>query len=342
MADIQKLSYPYFTDGTTVLGAATLNPIIAKMNEMIEAINSGVTPAPTQTVATPTISISGTTATISCSTSGATIYYTLNGNTPTTSSTQYSSPITLSGACTIKAVAVKSGMTNSSVASREYTPAAQNITFADSTVKSICVSLFDTNNDGEVSTIEAQAEVTITSNSGFSGTAITSFNELQYFTNIKLSTGAFMNCASLTSVTFSNPVKFLASDQFNGCTNLVLTALPNIRTTDGNGNWFDNEIPARIFYNCANGVNITEIPARITSIGNSAFYGCRTMPKVKVLATTPPTLGNNLVFKTQTQNSGDNQFADVYVPDASVNTYKAASIWSEFADHIKPLSTWTD
>ena len=328
MADIQKLTTPYFVDGSTQLNATNLNPIIAKMNEMIDKINGGVTPV---TVATPVITISGSTATITCSTSGATIYYTTNGNTPTSSSTQYSSAITLQSACTIKAIAIKDGV-SSSVASQSYTP-AQNITFADSTVKSICVSIFDTNNDGEVSTTEAAAAKTITGGNGFSGTDITSFNELQYFTSIKLSTGAFMNCASLTSVTFPSPVKFLSSDQFSGCTNLVLTTLPN---------FVDNVIPARIFYNCANGVNITEIPSRITSIGNSAFYGCRTMPKVKVLATTPPTLGNNLVFQTLTQNTGDAKFADVYVPDASVNTYKAASIWSEFADHIKPLSTWTD
>lgn len=337
MANIQKLTYPYFTDGSTQLNAQNLNPIISKMNEMIEAINSGVAPTPTQTVATPTISISGSTATISCSTSGATIYYTLNGNTPTTSSTQYSSPITLSGACTIKAIAVKSGMTNSSVASQSYTPAAQNITFADQATKAIAVRLYDTNNDGEVSTTEATVEKTLTNGTTedrqFSESAIVTFNEFQYFTGTKVSTAAFKNCASLTSITFPNPVKFMSDDQFSGCANLVLTTLPN---------FVDDVIPARIFYNCANGVNITEIPARFTAIGNSAFYGCRAMPKVKVLATTPPTLGNNLVFKTQTQNSGDNQFADVYVPDASVNTYKAANIWSEFADHIKPLSTWTN
>lgn len=123
MADnISELTTPYFTDGSTSLNAQNLNPIIAKINEVIRKVNGGVTP--TQTVATPTISISGTTATISCSTSGATIYYTLNGNTPTTSSTQYSSPITLSGACTIKAIAVKSGMNNSSVASAAYNPSA--------------------------------------------------------------------------------------------------------------------------------------------------------------------------------------------------------------------------
>lgn len=334
MANIAKLTYPYFADGTTQLNAQNLNPIISKMNEMIEAINSGVTPTPTQTVATPTISISGSTATISCSTSGATIYYTLNGNTPTTSSTQYSSPITLSAACTIKAIAVKSGMTNSSVASQSYTPAAQNITFADSTVKSICVSLFDTNNDGEVSTTEAQAVVTIIDANGFSGTAITSFNELQYFPNVKLSTNAFKGCTALTSIQFPNPVKFISSAQFHSCANLVITTLPPFE---------DRVIPAEVFYNCTN-VNITEIPADITRIGSGAFYGCRAMPKVKVLATTPPTLGSKGAFMTQTQASGgiENYYCEVYVPDASVNAYKAASVWSELADHIHPLTDWTD
>ena len=141
MADIQQLTYPFFTDGTTPLNASNLNQIVAKINELVVKVNGGVTP--TQTVATPTISISGTTATISCSTSGATIYYTTNGNTPTTSSTQYSSPITLSGACTIKAIAVKSGMNNSSVASQSYSPSVQPVVptiTLDTTAKTVALS----------------------------------------------------------------------------------------------------------------------------------------------------------------------------------------------------------
>ena len=124
MANIPKLNYS-FTDNQTTILAEHLNAFVNRINLLIDAV--GEQPTPIQTVATPTISISGTTATISCSTSGATIYYTLNGNTPTTSSTQYSSPITLSGACTIKAIAVKSGMNNSSVASESYTPAVNRV-----------------------------------------------------------------------------------------------------------------------------------------------------------------------------------------------------------------------
>lgn len=120
MANIDKLNFS-FTDGQTTITANHLNSFVDRINKLIDAVGGST---PTQTVATPTISISGSTATISCSTSGATIYYTTNGNTPTTSSTQYSSPITLSSACTIKAIAIKSGMTNSSVTSKSYSPSS--------------------------------------------------------------------------------------------------------------------------------------------------------------------------------------------------------------------------
>lgn len=59
--------------------------------------------------------------TITSSTSGATIYYTTNGTTPTTSSTVYSGALTISATTTLKALAVKSGLDDSSVTSGTYT-----------------------------------------------------------------------------------------------------------------------------------------------------------------------------------------------------------------------------
>ena len=122
MANINSLTLN-FVDGSTVINAERMNAIIGKINELVTAVNNGSTPAQ-QTVATPVINISGNTATITCATSGATIKYTTDGSTPSASNgSTYSSAITLSTSCTIKAIAIKSGMTNSSVASQSYTPA---------------------------------------------------------------------------------------------------------------------------------------------------------------------------------------------------------------------------
>lgn len=57
--------------------------------------------------------------------SGASIYYTLDGNTPTAESSLYSAPVTLSDTTTVKAIAIKDGV-SSSVTSRTYTKSAGN------------------------------------------------------------------------------------------------------------------------------------------------------------------------------------------------------------------------
>lgn len=61
------------------------------------------------------------TITITSATVGANIYYTTNGSTPTTASTHYTIPFLLTSSATVKAVAVKSGMTDSVVESDTYT-----------------------------------------------------------------------------------------------------------------------------------------------------------------------------------------------------------------------------
>lgn len=57
--------------------------------------------------------------TITCGTPNSKIYYTTNGNDPTTSSTQYSAPFTLNSSATVKAISAKDGET-SDVVSAEY------------------------------------------------------------------------------------------------------------------------------------------------------------------------------------------------------------------------------
>jgi len=93
----------------------------------LQKIEITYTSGGTSTVATPTFSpaegsySSTQSVTISCATTGATVYYTTDGSTPTTSSTEYSSAISVSSTTTIKAIATKSDMDNSGVASATYT-----------------------------------------------------------------------------------------------------------------------------------------------------------------------------------------------------------------------------
>jgi len=79
------------------------------------------------TCATPTFSVSAGTyygaqsVELSCGTAGATIYYTTDGTTPTSSSIVYSSAIEISSTTTIKAIAIKDDYNDSEVASATYT-----------------------------------------------------------------------------------------------------------------------------------------------------------------------------------------------------------------------------
>ena len=137
----------YTTDGTTPTTSSTVysSPITVSSSETIQAIATasgysqstvaiaayiinGIPVAPTPTFNPPGGTYtSAQTVTISDSLSGAEIYYTTNGTTPTTSSTLYSGPITVSSSETIEAIAVAAGYSNSVAATATYTiNSAQN------------------------------------------------------------------------------------------------------------------------------------------------------------------------------------------------------------------------
>jgi subtilase family serine protease len=128
----------YTTNGSTPTTSSTkyTGPVTVSKNETIKAIavsgstQSAVASATyeiTKNVPTPTFTPAAGTytktqsVTITDLTRGATIYYTTNGSTPTTSSTKYTGAITVSSTKTIKALGVASGYGNSPVATATYT-----------------------------------------------------------------------------------------------------------------------------------------------------------------------------------------------------------------------------
>jgi N-acetylneuraminic acid mutarotase len=107
-------------NGLDAHGAVNANGvlIVGYLNDLWEY--QPIVATPTFTPAAGTYS-SAQNITLSDTTSGATIYYTTDGTTPTTSSTEYTGAITVSSTETIEAIAVATGYANSTVASATYT-----------------------------------------------------------------------------------------------------------------------------------------------------------------------------------------------------------------------------
>ena len=137
-----------------------------------------------------------------------------------------------------------------------------------------------------------------------------------------VTTMGFSSCSpitTLTSVTFSKNLTTVSS--FAGCTNLESDMI----IPDG-----VTVIPDQIITNTK--VSKIVLPDTVTSIERYAFsYPVTGTPytHVYLYARTPPTLGSSIFL-------GNNNYT-VYVPADVVDTYKAASGWSTYADHIEAI-----
>ena len=69
------------------------------------------------------------------------------------------------------------------------------------------------------------------------------------------------------------------------------------------------------------------IPGSVTEIGTYAFYRCSSLKSVYCKPTTPPT-GDYVMF------SSNASVRKIYVPAGSVEAYKSASYWKEYASDI--------
>ena len=128
---------------------------------------------------------------------------------------------------------------------------------------------------------------------------------------------AFYHCTSLTSVNIPDSVTEIGWYAFAGCISLTSVNIPDSATSIG--------LSA---FECCTSLTSVTIPDSVTEIRHGAFSYCDSLKTVYCKATTPPALGDTNVFDSN--GSG----RKIYVPVGSVNAYKSAEYWIEYASAI--------
>lgn len=126
------------------------------------------------------------------------------------------------------------------------------------------------------------------------------------------------NRANFAFAEIGTCVTSLGDYVFSTCSSLSSVTIPNSVTSIGEG----------AFLYCAS-LNSVHIPSGVTNIDGYAFYRCSGLTSIRCDATTPPTIDSNTFEYTND--------CPIYVPSASVNTYKAATNWSTYTSRIQAI-----
>ena len=156
------------------------------------------------------------------------------------------------------------------------------------------------------------------------------------------SSGYYMHGSSygLTTSIISSGTTSVAERMYRYGYGLSMVSIPSGVTSIGLNAFYENyglrsvTIPSGVtsigdnaFVSCHSLVSIS-IPSSVSSIGSSAFSGCTGMRAYHFRATTPPTLGSSAFSSIPSD-------CIIYVPSASVNSYKSATNWSSYSSYIQ-------
>ena len=145
------------------------------------------------------------------------------------------------------------------------------IQFADENVKKLCVGMWDTNGDLELSYDEA-ATVTSLGTTFTGNSEIQIFNELKHFTGLTVLDDAFSGCSNLWKVTIPVNVESMTFNNFKGCVSLkTITFEKGSKLKAFTGGHDNNYKILGAFLDCKSLTTI-EIPASVESLG-TAFKG---------------------------------------------------------------------
>ena len=130
-------------------------------------------------------------------------------------------------------------------------------------------------------------------------------------------THLLVNGVEITELLIPYGIASIGNSAFRKCTSLTSVSIPDSVTSIGSS----------AFSNCTSLTSIS-IPDSVTSIGSSAFYGCTLLKEMYCKSTTPPTGSASML----NNNALDRK---IYVPRGSVDAYKSAEYWSEYASYIE-------
>ena len=131
----------------------------------------------------------------------------------------------------------------------------------------------------------------------------------------------FKDCATLETVILPTGVTTIKAAAFDECTGLVYVSIPEGVTTIG---WL-------AFYGCTSLPSIT-FPSTLTKIESDAIHACPNLLNVIVNATVPPVLEPDSMGRYTFYDCSPNMV--IRVPSGSVQAYKTATGWSDYASQI--------
>lgn len=120
----------------------------------------------------------------------------------------------------------------------------------------------------------------------------------------------------LTEYTIPDGVTTIGDNVFFGCTNLTRITIPHGVET----------IAFQAFRECSGITEIT-IPESVTTVKEGAFCTCKSLTTVYCKPIVPPALEVNIF--------SESPIGVIHVPQASVEGYKSADGWSEYANRIE-------
>lgn len=157
-------------------------------------------------------------------------------------------------------------------------------------------------------------------------TTIQTFNEFRFFTGLPfLGGGMFKNCTSLKEITLPNNVASIRSGLLSS-TSIKKLVIPEGCIEVGY---------EMIAYDTV--LELVDLPSTLVTLGTGINRQGSLYFRLICRAITPPTFDG-----AWWDNSNKGKPIAIYVPDASVSTYKTASGWSKSAGLIHPLSEYVE